>query len=140
MYVCIIWKLVTCQRITSQYSTSMGQHLSPRYGQMILVSGYIDVHFVFSWAPKLARKCDSNHWFPCGADGRPVGWYTVTWLPNFLGWVDLLSYGAPPTRARMELRSKLASGRSKELKLWSIGGEFNRQINKLGFPRCITNS
>ena len=29
---------------------------------------------------------------------RAVGWCTVTWLPNFLGWVDLLSYGAPPTR------------------------------------------
>ena len=24
-----------------------------------------------------------------------VGRCTVTWLPNFLGWVDLLSYGAP---------------------------------------------
>ena len=37
----IIWKLVTCQRITSKrYSTSMGRHLSPRYGQVILVSGY----------------------------------------------------------------------------------------------------
>ena len=29
---------------------------------------------------------------------------TVTWKPNFLGWVDLLSYGAPPTRARSALR------------------------------------
>ena len=36
---------------------------------------------------------------------------TVTWLPNFLGWVDLLSNGAPPTRAlraRVELRYKEA--------------------------------
>ena len=24
-----------------KYSTSMGRHLSPRYGQMILVSGYL---------------------------------------------------------------------------------------------------
>ena len=32
---------------------------------------------------------------------------TVTWLPNFLGWVDCLSQGALPTRARsarVELR------------------------------------
>ena len=36
----IIWILVTCQRITSKNSTSMGKHLSPRYGQMILVNGY----------------------------------------------------------------------------------------------------
>ena len=35
---------------------------------------------------------------------------------------------------------KLTSGRSTELKLWSIGGEFNRQTNKFGFPWCITNS
>ena len=39
-------------------------------------------------------------------DGRSVG-RSVTWLPNFLGWVDFLSYGAPPTRAlrkHVELR------------------------------------
>ena len=29
-----------------------------------------DVQLVFSWAPKLARRCESKHWFPCGADGR----------------------------------------------------------------------
>ena len=28
------------------------------------------------------------HWYACGADGRSVGRCTVTWLPNFLGWVD----------------------------------------------------
>ena len=27
------------------------------------------------------------HWYACGADGRSPGWCTVTWLPNFLGWV-----------------------------------------------------
>ena len=32
----------------------------------------IDVQLVFFWAPKLARKCESKHWFPCGADGRSV--------------------------------------------------------------------
>ena len=26
---------------------------------------------------------------------RSVAWCTVTWLPNFLRWVDYLSYGAP---------------------------------------------
>ena len=96
-----------------KYSTSMGRHLSPRYGQVILVSGYpvlaavnwsqhwcaICVQNQFSCAPKLARKCEIEHWFPCGADGRTGGRCTVTWLPNFLGWVDLLSYGAPLARA-----------------------------------------
>ena len=33
-------------------------------------------------------------------DGLSVGRCTVTWLLNFPGWVDLLSYGTPPTRAR----------------------------------------
>ena len=106
----IIWKLVTCQRITSKrYSTSMGRHLSPRYGQVILVSGYpvlaalnwsqhwwaICVKYQFSCAAKLATNCEIEHWFPCGADGR----CTVTSLPNFLGGIDLFSYGAPLARA-----------------------------------------
>ena len=33
----------------------------------------IDVQSVLSWAPKVVRKCESKHWFPCGADGRPLG-------------------------------------------------------------------
>ena len=32
-------------------------------------------------------------------DGRKDGRCTVTWLPNFLGWIDFLSYGAPLARA-----------------------------------------
>ena len=61
----------------------MGRHLSPRFGQVIVVSGYpiltaaiddnIDVTSAFSWAPKVARKCESKHWYACGADGRSVG-------------------------------------------------------------------
>ena len=110
----IIWKLVTCQRITSKrYSTSMSRHLSPRYGQVILVSGYTVlavvnwsqhwctrcVQYQFSCATKLARKCEIEHWFSCGADGRAgCERCTVTWLPNFLGWVDLLTHGAPQAR------------------------------------------
>ena len=37
------------------------------------------------------------HWFACGADGRSVG-RSVTWLPNFQGWVDLFTHGAPRAR------------------------------------------
>ena len=73
----IIWKPVPCQRITSKkYLTSMGRHLSPRYGQVILVSGYpvltavnwsqywrpICVHYQFSCAPKPARKYEFEYW------------------------------------------------------------------------------
>ena len=32
--------------------------------------------------------------------GRPLGRCTVTWLPNFLGWIDLLSYGATRVKLR----------------------------------------
>ena len=40
-----------------------------------------------------------------GADGRRSVYGHV--ITKFLGWVDLLSYGAPPTRsARVELRYK----------------------------------
>ena len=102
----IIWKQVTCQRITSKrYSTSMAPHLSPRYGQVILVSRYpvltavnwsqhwcaICEQYQSSCAPKLARKCEIEHWLPFGADGRflgrECGRCAVTWSPNFLGWV-----------------------------------------------------
>ena len=54
------------------------------------------------------------HWYTCGADGRSRGRAggrcTVTWLPNFLGWVDyfiflpmVLRWHAP--RARASLKS-----------------------------------
>ena len=91
----------------------MSRHLSPHYGQVILVGGYpvltavnwsqhwctICVQYQFSCATKLARKCEIDHWFSCGADGRAgCGRCTVTWLPNFLGWVDLLTHGAPQAR------------------------------------------
>ena len=60
-----------------------------------MIDHNIDVQSVFSWTPKVV----SNHWFSRGADGRSVGRSvgrcTDTLLPNFLGWVDLLSYGAP---------------------------------------------
>ena len=91
----------------------MSRHLSPRYGQVILVSGYpvltavkwsqhwctICVQYQSSCATKLAGKCEIEHWFSCGADGRAgCGRCTVTWIPNFLGWVDLLTHGAPQAR------------------------------------------
>ena len=85
------------------YSNSMGRHLSPGYGYVILVSGYpvlTAVNWSQHWcAPKLqARKCENKHWFPCGEHGRSFVRCTVTWLPNFPGWVDFLIYGAPHTR------------------------------------------
>ena len=108
----IIWKLVTCQRITSKNTrprwvdtwardTVRWYWSADTLFWQLSIDHNIDVQLVFSWAPKLARKCESKHWFPCGADGRSVALCTVTWLPNFLGWVDLLSYGAPPTHGTL---------------------------------------
>ena len=86
----------------------MGGHLSQRYYQVALISGYPVLTAVSwsqygcaisscTWAPKLARKCEIKHWFPWSTDGRSVG-RTVTWLPNFLEWMDFVSYGAPLAR------------------------------------------
>ena len=70
----IIWKPVPCQRITSKkHLTSMGRHLSTRYSQVILVSGYLVLTAVNgsqNWRvsvflcsdPKLARKYATEHW------------------------------------------------------------------------------
>ena len=69
----ITWKLVYLSADNfKKYLTSMGRHLSPRYGQVILVSGYpvltavnwskhwcpICVHYQFSCAPKLVKVWD----------------------------------------------------------------------------------
>ena len=53
----------------------------------------IDVQSAFSWAPKVARKCESKHWYACGADGRSVGRSRDQQI--FLEWVDLFTHGAP---------------------------------------------
>ena len=48
-----------------------------------------------SWVPKLPRKCESRHWFACGADLRlrSVGVRSSDYK-MFLEWVDLLTHGA----------------------------------------------
>ena len=91
----------------------MGRHLSPRYGQVILVSGYpvlTAVNWSQHWCaiyvcnislPVLPNWLESvriKRWLPCGANRRAGGRCTVTWLPNFLRWVDLLTQGAPQAR------------------------------------------
>ena len=52
------------------------------------------------------RPAEILHWYNCCADGRSVGWSrcTITWLPNFLGWIDLLSYGATPRSSYWQIQ------------------------------------
>ena len=65
--------------------TSMGRHLSPRYGQVILVSGYLvltAVNWSQHWCPicvsvflcsdpKLARKYEIEHW---SRSSKTINW------------------------------------------------------------------
>ena len=61
----------------------------------------------FSWAPKVARKCESKHWYACGADGRAAGGRAGgVRSRNFLGWVDLLTHGAPQARFARQSSAK----------------------------------
>ena len=104
----IIWKRINCQRITSKNTrpwwvdtwardTVRWYWSADTLFWQLSIDDNIDVQSASSWAPKVARKCESKHWYACGADRRSLG-RSVTWLPNFLEWVDYLSYGA--SRAR----------------------------------------
>ena len=98
----------------------MGQHLSPRYGQVILVSGY-PVLTAVNWSKHLMCNMCAISVILCSQTGEKVwdwtlgtlwcgrtgGRCTVTWLPNFLGWVDLLTHGA--LQARFARRSSANS-------------------------------
>ena len=58
---------------------SMSRHQSPRYGHVILVSGYpvidhnMHVQYQVAGSHSSHLKCDISHWFPCGADGLADG-------------------------------------------------------------------
>ena len=55
------------------------------------------MQLVFPWAPKLARKCESRHWFPFGADRRSYG-HVITKFSRMGRLLHFLTYGAPRTR------------------------------------------
>ena len=104
----IIWKPVTCQRITSKkYLTSMGPHLCPRYGQVILVSGYLvltAVNWSQHWCPicvsvflcsdpKLAEKYEIEHW---SRSSKTINWSADSFQINHITsmtWHISLRYG-----------------------------------------------
>ena len=103
-------KLVICQRITSKNTRPRWVNTWARgtvrwywsAGALfwqLSIDHNIDVQLVFPWAPKLARKCESRHWFPCGADGWSYG-HVITKFSLMGRLPHFLTYGAPPTRAR----------------------------------------
>ena len=80
----IIWKRVNCQRITSKNTrpwwvdtwardTVSSYWSADTLFWQLSIDDNIDVQSAFSWAPNAARKCESKHWYTCGADGRSVG-------------------------------------------------------------------
>ena len=69
------------------------------------INNNIDVQSVFSWAPQLARKCESKHWLPCGADGRAVYGHVITKFSGMGRFTQL--WGSAHARAlcaRVEFR------------------------------------
>ena len=96
-----------------KYLTSMGRHLSPRYGQVIQVTGYpvltavnwskhwcpICVHSQFSCAPKLAKKYEIEH---CSRSSKTIYWSADSFQINH---VPALRYPSrerrPPRRSHM---------------------------------------
>ena len=55
----------------------IGEPRSRVYDSLLILSMVyhnIDVQSVFSWASKVVRKSESEHWLPCGAEGRSLGW------------------------------------------------------------------
>ena len=121
----VIWKRLHCQRITSKNTrpwwvdtwardTVRWYWSADTLFWQLSIDNNIDVQSAFSWAPKVARKCESKHWYACGADGRSVA-RSVTWLPNFLRWVDLFTHGAPLARFEHGAPLSTTCGNSQEM-------------------------
>ena len=125
-WACDHLKLVICQRITLKNTrlrrvdtwvrgTVRWYWSADTLFWQLSIDHNIAVQLVFSWAPKLASKCESKHWLPCGADGRTGYGHVIT---KFVGWVDYhisLAMGRSAKRARgrnsaiMQFVDKLSS-------------------------------
>ena len=57
-----------------------------------MIDHNIDVQSVVSWAPKVVRKCESRHWFSCGADGKSLGRSVGIWSRDYKIFWDGLDY------------------------------------------------
>ena len=93
----IIWKVATCQRITSKNTqTQWVDTWAHDAGQQ---KHYFDsCQLIKTWmynirlqAPKAARKCEIKHWYACGADRRKVGWSVYGHVIAKFSWMDRFS-------------------------------------------------
>ena len=105
----------------------------------------ICVQYQSNCAPKLARKCGIEHWFPCGADGRAAGGRAVYGhvITKFSGigrftypWCSAGALRAP------ELRYKAWDAASSETQGQSVGsgGKAGRKFSSTGKEPLGTDS
>ena len=110
----IIWKVVTCQQITSKKTrprwidtwacdTVRWYWSADTLFDSCRIDPNIDVQYQFSCASKLARKCEIEHWLPCGADGRASGVRSRDYQIFWDGYI----YLAMGLRSRFELSYEL---------------------------------
>ena len=68
--------LVLLQALSALRLKRLAAFISSLYqgtaGLTFTVDDNIDVQSASSWAPKVATKCESKHWYACGAKGRSV--------------------------------------------------------------------
>ena len=112
------------------YLTSLGRHLSPRYGQLILVSRYpiltainwsqhwcpICVHYQFPCALELARKYEIEHW---SRSSKAINWSADIHEYGALCSVPsaLRARGSPAIK--FSNRNKSLQSRSHEIQFYS---------------------
>ena len=113
----------------------MGRNLIPQCGQVILVSGYpvltavnwsqhwcpICVHYQFSCASKLARKCGIEHW---SRSSKPINWSADSFQINH---VTSMSWDISPQYGHVTLA----------ILFWqlSIDHIMNVQYKRCGLPK-----
>ena len=102
----IIWKRVNCQRITSKNTrpwwvdtwardTVRWYWLADTLFWQLSIDDNIDLQSAFSWAPKVDRKCESKHWYTCGAEGQAAGGTTAVKRLNRYFCFLLLGFHLP---------------------------------------------
>ena len=70
----IIWKRITSKKILHLDGSTPEPAIrsADTLFWQLSIDDNIDVQSAFSWASKVARKCESKHWYACGSDGRSV--------------------------------------------------------------------
>ena len=145
----IIWKRVNCQRITSKNTrpwwvdtwardTVRWYWSADTLFWQLSIDDNIDVQSAFSWAPKVARKCESKHWYACGADGRSVARSVGHVITKFSGMGRFIypwcSAGALRTRSSaIRLLTRCKMFHSKITYTPKIS-----QIDKVALPSKVT--